>query len=131
MLQFAFILLLLAGSDALAQQAGDTRANEANWYVQAGAYVHYNNNDDYSGAPLFAGMEYQGADNWLAGLSLFNNSYDQFTQYLYLGKELHPWKSHPEVRIKLSAGVAQGYRGEHNDTLPIRWGGSWGLGFVP
>lgn len=132
MLQFAFFLmLLLGGCGALAQQASDTRANEANWYVQAGAYVHYSHNDDYSGAPLFASMEYHGTDNWFGGLSAFNNSYDQFTQYLYLGKKLHPWNSHPEVRIKLSAGVAHGYQGEHHDTLPIRWGRSWGLAFIP
>ena len=132
MLQFAFFLmLLLAGCSALAEQVGNTRANESHWYLQAGAYVHLDHNDDYSGAPLFASIEHHRANNWFGGLSAFNNSYGQFTQYLYLGKKLHPWNSHPEVRIKLSAGVAHGYRGEHHDTLPIRWGGSWGLAFVP
>ena len=80
---------------------------------------------------MFGGIEYHRPDNWLGGLSLFNNSFGQFTQYLYLGKQFHPWDSQPKVRIKLSAGVAHGYRDEHYDTLPIRWGGSWGLGFVP
>ena len=132
MLRFEFFLVLLLGvCGAHAQQAGNTLANESHWYVQAGAYVHLDHNDDYSGAPLFGGIEHHRADNWLGGLSVFNNSYGQFTQYLYLGKKLHPWKSHPEVRIKLSAGVAHGYRGKHHDTLPVRWGGSWGLAFVP
>ena len=127
----AVLMLLLGGNGALAQQASDTRDNESHWYVQAGAYVHLDNSDDYSGAPLFGGIEHHRTDNWFGGLSLFNNSYGQFTQYLYLGKKFHPWDSHPEVRIKFSAGVAHGYRGEHYDTLPIRWGGSWGLAFVP
>lgn len=60
------------------------------------------------------GIEHHRTDNWFGGLSLFNNSYGQFAQYLYLGKKFHPWESHPEVRIKLSAGVVHGYRGEHN-----------------
>ena len=132
MLQSVFYLMLIfGGSGALATQASDTRDNESHWYVQAGAYVHLDHNDDYSGAPLFGGIEHHRMDDWFGGLSVFNNSYGQFTQYLYLGKKLHPWKSHPEARIKLSNGIAHGYRGEHHDTLPIRWGGSWGLAFVP
>ena len=56
MLQLAFFLMLLVGGrGVLAQQASDTRANEPHWYVQAGAYVHWDNSDDYSGAPLFGG----------------------------------------------------------------------------
>ena len=80
---------------------------------------------------MFGSIEHHRTNDWFGGLSAFNNSYGQFTQYLYLGKKLHPWNSHPEFRIKLSAGVAHGYRGEHHDTLPIRWGGSWGLAVVP
>ena len=132
MLAFAiFLMLFLVGGGALAEQASNTPAIESHWYAQAGAYVHWDHSDDYSGAPLFGGIEHHRTNNWFGGLSVFNNSYRQFTQYLYLGKKLHPWNSHPEVRIKLSAGIAHGYRGEHHDTLPIRWGGSWGLAVVP
>jgi len=129
--RICLLILLFGGSGAHAQRASDAHDNESHWYVQAGAYVHLDNRDDYEGPPLFGGIEYHRPDNWFGGLSLFNNSFGQFTQYLYLGKQFHPWDAHPNVRVKLTAGVVQGYKDEHYDTLPIRWGGSWGLGFVP
>jgi hypothetical protein len=132
MLRFAVLLsILLFGDGALGGQATEQRNKGSHWYLHGGAYVHLDNRDDYKGPPVFGGIEYHRPDNWLGGLSLFNNSFGQFTQYLYLGKKFHPWDSNRAVRIKLSAGVAHGYRDEHYDTLPIRWGGSWGLGFVP
>ena len=131
LIQFTLILNLFNGSGALAEQFDNADDIESHWYVQAGAYVHWTDSDDHEGPPLFGGIEYHRTDNWFGGFSLFNNSFGQFSQYLYLGKKFHPWDVHPEVRIKLSAGVVHGYKDEHYDTLPIRWGGSWGLGFVP
>jgi hypothetical protein len=64
MLQSVFYLMLIfGGSGALATQASDTRDNESHWYVQAGAYVHLDHNDDYSGAPLFGGIEHHRMDD--------------------------------------------------------------------
>lgn len=132
MFRFAsFLILLLCGSGALAEEGGEARDGKYRWYAQAGAYVHWNDSDEFRGLPWFGGIEYHRRDDWFAGLSLFNNSFGQFSQYLYLGKTFHPSDSRPEFRVKLSAGIVHGYRGEHYDTLPIRWGGSWGLGFVP
>jgi hypothetical protein len=125
------LMLLFGASGVRSGEVSDTPGNEYRWYAQAGAYVHWRNDDDFKGVPWFAGIEYHLDDEWFAGLSLFNNSFGQFSQYLYLGKTFHPWDSYPAIRIKLSAGVAHGYKGEHYDTLPVHWGGSWGLGIVP
>ena len=132
MLQFAiFLILLVVSNEVLAQQARDVRDSESYWYVQGGAYAHFDHNDDYSGAPLFGGVEYHRADDWFGGFSVFNNSYGQFSQYLYLGKKFYPLDTYPNVRVKLSVGVVHGYRGEHHDTLPVRWGESWGAAILP
>ncbi|PWB72939.1 MAG: hypothetical protein C3F15_10515 [Holophagae bacterium] len=125
------LLFLLSAGDALAQQVGAAQDSESHWYVQAGAYVHWLSSDDFVGPPVLGGVEHHRSDGWSGGLSLFNNSFGQFTQYLYAGKEFRPWDSRPELRVKISAGIVHGYQDEYYDTLPIRWGGSWGLGFVP
>jgi hypothetical protein len=131
MLQFAiFLILLVGGTEVFAQQASDERDSESHWYVHGGAYAHFGHNDDYSGAPLFAGVEYHRADDWFGGGSVFNNSFGQFSQYLYVGKKFYPLDAYPNVRVKLSAGVVQGYRGDHHDALPIRWGESWGAAIL-
>ena len=104
---------------------------ETNWYVQAGGYMHYTDDEEYEGPPWFAGIEYQRSRNRVVGLSVFNNSFGEFTQYAYLGKSFYPSDRYPGFRIKLTAGVAHGYSGEHHKLLPIRWGDSWGIGIVP
>jgi hypothetical protein len=131
LLQLTLLLGLLSGSGVFAEVDGNGSKLASHWYAQAGAYVHWSDRDDFEGPPLFGGIEYNSKNDWLGGFSLFNNSFGQFSQYLYLGKKFRPWKTHPEIRIKLTAGVVQGYKDEHYDTLPVRWGGSWGLGFVP
>jgi hypothetical protein len=122
---------VLCGEVVAAEQADDAQDSDPYWYVQGGAYTHWVDSDDYVGPPVLGGVEHHRSGGWSGGLSLFNNSFGQFTQYLYVGKEFQPWGSSPELRLKLSAGIVHGYEGEYYDTLPIRWGGSWGLGFVP
>jgi hypothetical protein len=125
------VFILIGMGTACAEQAREPAPDTAHWYIQGGAYVHYDNRDDYEGPPLVGSIEYHKGNHWFGGFSAFNNSFGQFTQYLYLGKQFHPWNSHPHLRLKVSAGIVHGYRDEHYDTLPIRWGGSWGLGAVP
>lgn len=120
-----FLLYLAAGAQAASE------SNTSSWYVQAGAYTHYSDNEEYEEAPLFGGVEHRNEKMTITGLSVFNNSFGDFAQYLYLGKEFHPWKKRPGFRIKLTIGVMHGYEGEHHDVLPIRWGSSWGIGAVP
>jgi hypothetical protein len=124
---FLILLVNAGGSVAAAQE----REEHDRWYAQVGAYAHWRDDDAFAGVPWFAGIEYHPDQRWFGGFSMFNNSFGQFSQYLYLGAQFHPLDSYPGIRIKLSAGVVQGYKDEHYDTLPIRWGGSWGLGFVP
>jgi hypothetical protein len=131
------IRLLALLSLAVMAQPSCAREHEAadtwtpSWYLQGGAYIHYTNKDKYEGAPVFASIEYHQKPKLLWGFSMFENSFGDFTQYAYVGREFHPWENKPNLHIKLSAGVVQGYKDEHQDILPIRWGNSWGLGAVP
>ncbi len=119
----------LAPVDASADAADDE--SKASWYLQGGGYLHYSDDEDYEGPPLFAGIERHRPGKAILGYSVFNNSFGQFTQYAYLAKEFHPWRNKPGLRIKLSGGVAYGYKGEHQDTSPLNWGDGWAIAVIP
>ncbi|MGB5780233.1 MAG: hypothetical protein WBM42_00010 [Eudoraea sp.] len=126
------VLCLVAALSFAAPIAESAEETEWNWFLHAGGYIHFSDDEDYEGPPWFAGVEYQKTEaNWSVGLSLFNNSFGDFTQYLYLGKTWHPSGKYPGFRIKLTGGIAHGYEGEHQKIFPIRWGDAWGLALVP
>jgi len=131
--QACYVLAALSFTtpSALADLTEATRELNSHWYVQVGGYTHYSDDEEYEGTPWFAGIEFQKPTNWVVGLSVFDNSFGDFTQYVYLGKSFHPSDKYPGFRIKLTAGLAHGYRGDHHKIMPIRWGDSWGLGVVP
>ena len=103
----------------------------ANWYLQAGSYMHYSDDEDYAGTPWFLGIEHYNGNGTITGFSVFENSFGQFSQYLYIGKNWYPWEKYPGLRLKLTAGLVHGYGGEHKDTSPINWGDAWAIGVVP
>ena len=103
----------------------------ANWYLQGGGYMHYSDDEDYAGTPWFLGIEHFNRSGTITGLSVFENSFGQFSQYLYIGKNWYPWKKVPGFRVKLTGGIVHGYSGEHSDTSPINWGDAWAIGVVP
>lgn len=127
-LSYLFVLLALC---PIAGVAADNIETGRPWYIQAGAYKHYSDDEKYEGPPIFAGIEYHKSSTLLFGLSVFNNSFGDASQYLYVGRNFHPSKTYPNLRIKLTGGVAHGYSDENQDVSPIRWGDSWILGIVP
>ena len=101
------------------------------WHFRGGLYAHWNGSDEFKGPHILVSIERYRSDNWIYGLALFNNSFDQFSQYYFTGRKWHPFQKRPNLDLKLTVGLVHGYEGEHYDTLPVRWGGSWGLGVVP
>ncbi len=101
------------------------------WYFQGGGYMHFRTKDEYVGEHWFVGVERHHKPDAMIGLSVFDNSFGQLSQYLYYGKTWHPWQKHPGFRVKLTGGLVHGYEGEHHDTSPIYWGDAWSIGVVP
>ncbi|MDX2416723.1 MAG: hypothetical protein QNK19_04595 [Xanthomonadales bacterium] len=129
-----YVLCLVAALSFVAPAAVSAESvqdAESNWYFQAGGYMHFSDDEEYEGPPWFAGIEYQKSRNRTIGLSVFNNSYGQFTQYAYVGKSFYPSDRYPGFRIKLTGGIVHGYTGEHQKIFPIRWGDGWGFAVVP
>lgn len=94
------------------------------WYFQTSILtIHFHPDDDHQQSILLD-SSYYFQERWLegqvfAGLSLFTNSFGQFSQYLYAGLKWRPWKEYQEAYVKLSAGLVHGYRGEYQDKIPF------------
>ncbi len=88
-------------------------------YLQAGSYIHYDPDEEHAGNRLFVSLEAIRSDDWLFGLALFNNSFDQFSQYLYGGKI---WNFHEKwegFHAKVTAGLIHGYKGDYDYKIPL------------
>ncbi|MCG6899581.1 MAG: hypothetical protein LJE75_06205 [Gammaproteobacteria bacterium] len=101
-----------------------TQAEEEHWYnydhlhFQAGTYIHYDPDEDHSGNRVFASLEAVKANDWFYGLALFNNSFNQFSQYLYGGKSWNLPGKMDDFNVKITAGLIHGYKGEFKDKIP-------------
>jgi hypothetical protein len=70
-------------------------------------------------------VEARSHDNWLAGLSVFDNSFYQPTQLVYVGKTW-PLLDSPHWYFKLVGGLVHGYKEPYEDKIPLN-----GLGIAP
>jgi hypothetical protein len=80
-------------------------------------------------------MEYRFQERWLegqwiAGLSLFTNSFGQFSEYAYGGLLWRPVAEHQPFYVKVTAGVIHGYHGQYQDKIPYNSSG-FAPGIIP
>ena len=107
-------------------QAEEGLIGKDHLYLQLGSYFHYTYSSDHTDKPIFTSIESVNADSTLYGLALFNNSFDQFSQYLYAGKS---WNYHGDwqgFHTKLTVGLIHGYRGKYKHKIPLN-----SLGIAP
>jgi hypothetical protein len=131
LIESSLLLISLVCVAAVAKAEPNSDSGTSSWYLEGGAYVHFSNDEDYEGPPLFVGIEHRDENLTLIGFSVFNNSFGDFSQYVYVGKQFQLSQKYPGFRFKITAGIVRGYEDEHHEILPIRWGDSWGLGAVP
>ena len=60
---------------------------------------------------------------WIAGLCLFQNSFGQFSEYLFGGLQWRPIEDNQPFYVKLTAGPLHGYSGQYRDKLPLNSSG--------
>ena len=132
-----FTALLCGFAVSVAAQEEKTEKKEEKWYqydhlnLQFGTYVHYQSSDDHAGNNLFGALEAQKSNKWLYGLALFDNSFGQFSQYLYGGYVWNfpnDWKN---FYFKLTAGVIHGYKEPWDDKIPYNSKNGWAPGLIP
>jgi hypothetical protein len=122
--------------------AGRSRAADAPDRVRI-AYTprvfHFTSNDDYVDWNHIVALEYitprhvfWGADRSHFGLSVFDNSYGQFSQSLYFGLE---WDWRPalggQLFFSLSPGLVHGYKEPYENRVPLNKALGVGVTIVP
>lgn len=90
------------------------------WQLQTSLYTkHYHDDGTLNNHQNLVELEYHREDQYLIGAALFNNSYRQFSQYIYVGKLWRPIDNLQYLHIKLTGGLLHGYRDEHKDVIPL------------
>ncbi len=98
------------------------------FYFQFAYYTwHFHYDADHQQSYLFD-AEYHFKETWLggqwiAGMALFQNSFGQFSQYLFGGLLWRPIESEQPFYVKLSAGPLHGYSGQYQNKVPFNSSG--------
>jgi hypothetical protein len=94
------------------------RADSIRWYFQTSVYTrHYRADPGHNNHQNLFNVERWAAEDYALGAALFDNSFGQPTQYLYVGKLWRPLDAAP-LHVKLTGGVMHGYKDEYRDKVP-------------
>lgn len=120
---------------AIALSLLGTHAAHAQWTVPGDqirvtygpAAYHFNPSEEHVNANHLVAVElltsrwtYWGAERSLAGLALFDNSFGQFSQYLYVGLEWDLARvAGGDIYVNATAGLLHGYKEPYQDKIPF------------
>jgi hypothetical protein len=128
-------LLLLAmfvfGADSLAAEEGAAEPAAspwriAAWTVQTSLYTrHFDPDPDHNNDQNLIGVEAVFENDWLAGAAVFDNSFGQPSQLVFVGKTWPVLRSE-HWYFKLIGGLLHGYKEPYENKIPFN-----GLGVAP
>ena len=80
--------------------------------------THYDPEPDHNNDQNMLGFENEYGSNRLWGFAMFDNSFGQESQYVYLGRK---WRAFNSDRwyYKLTAGLLHGYKEPYEDKIPF------------
>jgi hypothetical protein len=61
--------------------------------------------------------------NRFCGIALFSNSFGQPSTFVYAGQQFNQLMGHPQLFLKVSAGILYGYVGKYQDKVPLNHNG--------
>ena len=120
---------LLAGAcwQGASAQTADTFED---WEISFSPYtVHFHPSDEHKpvvSLGLLKGLE----ENWIAGGSVFSNSFGQPSAYLFVGQRFINPFGWDKWYLQWNAGLLYGYVGQYKDKVPFNYKG-FSPGFVP
>lgn len=124
-------LLLSACLNLHAEEAtAETEDNHgwkiSGWNIQTSLYTkHWDSDPDHTNNQKLIGPELVFENDWLVGLAIFRNSFDQPSQLLYIGKTWPLFRT-DWFYFKLVGGLLHGYKEPYEDKIPLN-----GLGVAP
>jgi hypothetical protein len=96
------------------------------WSVQTSLYTrHFDPEPDHVNDQSLLALETGFANEWIGGLAIFDNSFGQDTQFLYMARRWPLFRS-DHWYAKLMGGLMHGYKDEYEDKIPFN-----GLGVAP
>ena len=96
------------------------------WNIQTSLYTkHWDPEPDHTNKQKLIGPELVFENDYLVGLAIFRNSFDQPSQFLYIGKTWRLFRSE-YFYFKLVGGLLHGYKEPYEDKIPFN-----GLGVAP
>jgi hypothetical protein len=116
---FVMMVVLLSLSQAQADTNGSI-------HLYVSLYTkHYDPEPNHVNDQQMLGIEFYKTGNRLLGVAIFDNSFGQESQYLYVGKK---WSFLESDRwyFKLTGGLLHGYKEPYADKIPLN-----GLGIAP
>jgi len=114
-----YLIFLLLLSPFRAQAEEEHWYNFDHLYLYGGTYVHFESSEDHDGPNILVALEAVRSDDWLYGLALFDNSFNQFSQYLYGGKNWYFHDNWEGFHAKVTVGLIHGYKDEYKDKIPF------------
>ena len=97
--------------------------------ITIATYSHFNPKPEHTNKPIILSYDRFYSDSNFYGLALFNNSFGQFSQYIYKG---HKFESRfDNIHYELSYGILHGYKDEYQDRIPINTREGFGIGAIP
>jgi hypothetical protein len=124
--------LLVFSTHIYAEEDTAGEAEESNgwkisgWNIQTSLYTHHwDPEPDHTNHQKLIGPELVFENDYLVGLAIFRNSFDQPSQFLYIGKTWRLFRS-DYFYFKLVGGLLHGYKEPYEDKIPFN-----GLGVAP
>lgn len=126
----AFFLLMLCtpvyADDPDIQAEEGSGWKISGWNIQTSLYTkHWDSDPDHTNKQKLIGPELVFENDYLVGLAIFRNSFDQPSQFLYIGKTWRLFRSE-YFYFKLVGGLLHGYKEPYEDKIPLN-----GLGVAP
>ena len=95
------------------------------WQIHTSVYTaHYHYNPQHNDHQKLLNLEFYNNNEWLAGGALFENSFYQPSQYVYIGKAFHPIENLPDFHFKVTGGLIHGYKDPYKNKIPMN---NWGV----
>lgn len=120
------LMCLLLAATASAEEDPPPGWGVDEWSIAFSFYTkHFDPDPDHVNDQNLVAVEAGFHNNWLAGVAVFDNSFGQDSQFLYVG---YSW---PIMRsdywyVKLMGGLLHGYEEPYEDKIPLN-----GLGVAP
>ena len=122
----AFFCFDLQAQDDTAEPEQSSGWKYRGFNIQTSLYTkHWDPEPEHTDHQKLIGPEIEFENDYMVGLAIFQNSFDQSSQFLYIGKTWRLFRT-DWFYFKLVGGLLHGYKEPYEDKIPFN-----GLGVAP